>query len=203
MLRISKLTDYAVVVATQLAMADDAQSVRELGDTTGIPQPTVSKVLKALAKAGVVHATRGARGGYALAKGGRDTNVAEVITAIEGPIAVTECTDESTDACVHEPSCGVRTNWQRINLAVQSALEAISLDEMAASSQPPLVQLARSRAEASARRVRTSEKPPTAELVSLPAEQRSASDSERRLVGGASRPEGLAPHQADESVSPA
>lgn len=152
MLRISKLTDYAVVVATQLAARDEAQSVRELGDATGIPQPTVSKVLKALAKAGVVTATRGARGGYALAKGAQKTNVAEVIAALEGPIAVTECTDESSDACVHEPSCGVRTNWQRINLAVQSALEAISLAEMAASSAPPLVQLGRSRAEASARR---------------------------------------------------
>lgn len=146
------MTDYAVVVATQLAACDAAQSVRELGEATGIPQPTVSKVLKSLAKAGVAKATRGARGGYALARGGRQTNVAQVIAAIEGPIAVTECTDESTDACLHEPTCGVRTNWQRINVAVQSALEAISLAEMAASSQPPLVQLARSRAEASARR---------------------------------------------------
>lgn len=203
MLRISKLTDYAVVVATQLATVDDAQSVRELGDTTGIPQPTVSKVLKALAKAGVVHATRGARGGYALAKGAGDTNVAEVISAIEGPIAVTECTDESSDACVHEPSCGVRTNWQRINLAVQSALEAISLAEMAASSQPPLVQLARSRAEASARRVGTSEKTPMADLASLPTGRRAESQSEPRLVGGASRPAGEAPPRTDESVSPA
>lgn len=146
------MTDYAVVVATQLAARDEAHSVRELGDLTRIPQPTVSKVLKALAKAGVVKATRGARGGYALAKGPRQTNVAEVIAALEGPIAVTECTDESSDACVHEPSCGVRTNWQRINLAVQRALEAISLAEMAASSPSPLVQLARSRAEATARR---------------------------------------------------
>jgi FeS assembly SUF system regulator len=153
MLRISKLTDYGVVLATQLAASDGAQSVRELGDATGIPQPTVSKVLKALGKAGVVSATRGARGGYALTRGPRETNVAEVIVALEGPIAVTECTDDTNDAsCLHEPTCGVRTNWQRINLAVQTALEAISLADMAAQNQPPLVQLARSRADATARR---------------------------------------------------
>ncbi|MCB9603151.1 MAG: SUF system Fe-S cluster assembly regulator [Sandaracinus sp.] len=201
MLRISKLTDYGVVLATQLASADGPSSAAQLGEATGIPLPTVSKVLKALAKAGVVTATRGARGGYALTKGPHETNVAEVIAALEGPIAVTECTDDSTDACSHEPTCGVRTNWQRINLAVQHALESIDLAEMAAASQPPLVQLARSRREATARRVPSE---PTVERAERTVAERTVDEAnptaERTSRPDGSRPE--APTRADESVSP-
>lgn len=141
MLRISRLTDYAIVLATQLAGHEGSLSVRELADETGIPQPTVSKVLKALGRSGVVAATRGARGGYALSRAPHETNVAEIIAALEGPIAVTECTDDTSDSCAHEPHCGVRANWQRINAAVQTALEAVTLADMLHGQAPPLVQL--------------------------------------------------------------
>jgi FeS assembly SUF system regulator len=98
MLRISKMTDYAVVLATHLAAADGAHAARDLALQTQIPEPTASKVLKKLARAGVVISQRGAKGGYALARRPEQIGIHEVIEAIEGPIAVTECSDESTDS---------------------------------------------------------------------------------------------------------
>jgi FeS assembly SUF system regulator len=149
MLRISKLTDYAVVLATHLASCDEAHSVRDLADETRIPQPTVSKVLKALARGGVVESQRGVNGGYKLARSPNDIAILEVIAALEGPVAVTECTDDTAESsCEHEGRCGVRANWHRINRAVQEALSAIRLSDMTSASVLPLVSLARSRDEA-------------------------------------------------------
>ena len=147
------MTDYGVVVATHLAACDAPQPVRSLAEETQIPAPTVSKVLKALAKAGVVSSQRGVRGGYLLARGPSDTPVLDVIEALEGPIAVTECADDGTDAsCEYEPSCEVRANWQKINLAVRQALAGISLADMTHPAMR-LVSIARSSDEARARRV--------------------------------------------------
>lgn len=149
MLRISKMTDYAVVLATHLAVADGPHPARDLAVQTQIPEPTASKVLKKLARAGVVSSQRGARGGYSLARPAEQIGVNEVIEAIEGPIAVTECSDETTDSsCEYETSCGVRANWQRINLAVQRALSEITLADMAFPGTAELVSIARSAKEA-------------------------------------------------------
>ena len=148
MLRISKLTDYGIVLTTQLAQAGGPTSVPELAAATNLPEPTVRKVLKILTRGGLLTSTRGMQGGYALARSADAISVAEVITLLDGPISVTECTDDSVDsACVHETHCGVRGNWRRINEAVQSALGAISLAEMAQSALR-LVPLSRSREEA-------------------------------------------------------
>jgi len=145
MLRISKMTDYGVVLATHLAAAREAQPVRDLALETRIPQPTVSKVLKALTKAGVVISQRGAHGGYRLARPPEETHVLDVIAALEGPVAVTECSDESVEgSCEYETDCGVRANWVLINEAVQRALRGITLADMTRSTAVPLVTLARS-----------------------------------------------------------
>lgn len=142
MLRISRLTDYAVVLSSLLADAQQPTTVRDLAEASGIPQPTVSKVLKQLTRAGVVRSQRGVHGGYSLARQADKVGVHEIIEAIEGPIAVTECTDEQSDTdCAYETNCGVRANWQRINQAVQRALSGITLGDMAASVTPPLVTL--------------------------------------------------------------
>jgi FeS assembly SUF system regulator len=149
MLRISKMTDYAVVLATHLATAEGPHAARDLAVQTQIPEPTASKVLKKLARAGVVVSQRGAKGGYALARSPQQIGVNEVIEAIEGPIAVTECSDESTDSlCEYETNCGVRANWQRINVAVQRALSEITLADMAFPGTAELVVIARSSQEA-------------------------------------------------------
>jgi FeS assembly SUF system regulator len=116
---------------------------------TQIPEPTASKVLKKLARAGVVVSQRGAKGGYALARSPEQIGVNEVIEAIDGPIAVTECSDETTDSlCEYETNCGVRANWQRINVAVQRALSEITLADMAFPGTAELVLIARSSQEA-------------------------------------------------------
>ena len=149
MLRISKLTDYAVVLATHLAASEGPHAARDLAVQTQIPEPTASKVLKKLARAGVVVSQRGAKGGYTLARSSEQIGVNEVIEAIEGPIAVTECSDETTDSlCEYETNCGVRANWQRINVAVQRALSEITLADMAFPGAADLVLIARSSQEA-------------------------------------------------------
>jgi FeS assembly SUF system regulator len=149
MLRISKMTDYAVVLATHLAAAEGPHAARDLAVQTQIPEPTASKVLKKLARAGVVISQRGARGGYALARPPEQIGVHEVIEAIDGPIAVTECSDETTDSlCEYETNCGARANWQRINVAVHNALSEITLADMAFPGTAELVWIARSSEEA-------------------------------------------------------
>ena len=147
------MTDYAVVLATHLAADAGPHAARDLAVQTQIPEPTVSKVLKKLTRAGVVVSQRGARGGYALARSAERIGVNEVIEAIEGPIAVTECSDESNESsCEYETNCGVRANWQRINQAVHGALSEISLADMAFPGGSALVSIARSVREAEQRR---------------------------------------------------
>ena len=144
MLRISKMTDYAVVLATHLAVAEGPHAARDLALHTQIPEPTASKVLKKLARAGVVTSQRGPRGGYALARPPERIGIHEVIQAIEGPIAVTECSDETNESfCEYETNCGVRANWQRINHAIRHALENITLAEMTHPLGAELVTLGR------------------------------------------------------------
>jgi FeS assembly SUF system regulator len=147
------MTDYAVVLATYLAATEGPHAARDLAVQTQIPEPTASKVLKKLARAGVVVSQRGAKGGYALARSPNEIGVNEVIEAIEGPIAVTECSDETTDSlCEYETNCGARANWQRINLAVHNALSEITLTDMAFPGTAELVSIARSSKEAERRR---------------------------------------------------
>lgn len=144
MLRISRMADYGVVLATRLATLADGElrSVSALADGTGIPQPTASKVLKALGQRDLVESTRGARGGYRLSRAPSQICVAEVIAAIEGPIGVTECgIEEANDDCDLATHCDVRGNWQLINRAILSALESITLEQMAAKPEPVLVRL--------------------------------------------------------------
>jgi FeS assembly SUF system regulator len=152
MLRISKLTDYGIVIATHLASCGGPHPVSDLSIQTEIPAPTVAKVLKALARAEVVTSQRGARGGYQLARRPEDVSVVRVIEALEGPIAVTECIDEET-VCSHEGRCSVRANWQRINDAVYAALEAVKLSDMAEPGGERLVQLVRNAGQANKARV--------------------------------------------------
>ncbi len=143
------MTDYAVVLATHLAATKGAHPARDLAVQTQIPEPTASKVLKQLSRAGVVVSQRGSKGGYTLARPAGEVGIDEVIQAMEGPIAVTECSDETTDSlCEYETNCGVRANWQRINVAVQQALSRITLADMAFPSAQALITIARSSVEA-------------------------------------------------------
>ena len=131
MLRISKLTDYAILMMVELARDGDMLSAHALAERIGVEVPTASKVLKLLAGSGLLESFRGAAGGYRVMRRAADISVAEVIAAIEGPIAMTECSAEE-GLCSQEDSCELRGNWQRISLAVAQALQGVSLAEMGA-----------------------------------------------------------------------
>jgi FeS assembly SUF system regulator len=140
MLRLSKLTDYAVVVLVRLARAEAAGAMQTspgIAAATGIPEPTVAKVLKLLAGAGLVVSQRGARGGYRLTRSLAAIAVAEVIAAIDGPIALTACVDGAEGACSTETMCPVRGRWDPVNAAIETALHAISLADMEQAAIPP------------------------------------------------------------------
>ena len=132
MLRLSKLTDYAVVVLTRLEGADgDVQAVPDLAAATGIAEPTVAKVLKFLANAGLVEGLRGARGGYRLTRPIAAMPLTEVIAAIDGPIALTACVDSAVGLCEAEATCPVRGRWDPVNRAIRDALSAITIADLA------------------------------------------------------------------------
>ena len=136
MLRISKLTDYGTVVLAHLAgVYGRVASAADVADATGLALPTVSKILKALARAGLVTSTRGANGGYRLARAPRDISAADVIDALEGPVSITECSSLHSN-CEHEGVCSVGGTWQRINVAIRRALDDVSLVDLARTNSP-------------------------------------------------------------------
>ena len=130
MLRISKLTDYGTVVLGHLATcAGRVCSAAEVSNATGITPPTVSKLLKSLARAGLVKSTRGASGGYVLAMSADEISAADVIDALEGPVSITECSSADSH-CNVEHICSVGGSWQRINAAIRQALDEVSLVDL-------------------------------------------------------------------------
>lgn len=131
MLRISKLTDYAILAMVELARGDEILSAQTLAERARLEVPTASKVLKMLARSGLLESYRGASGGYRASRPAGEISVAEVIAAIEGPIAMTECSVEQ-GLCSQEDNCELRGNWQRISVAVARALQEVSLAEMSA-----------------------------------------------------------------------
>jgi FeS assembly SUF system regulator len=137
MIRLSRITDYGIVLMVQLARdaAGEARNARNLAAKADLPAPVVSKVLKSLARAGLLESQRGSKGGYTLARCADEISVPEMITALEGPISLTECTVHP-GACSQESSCDVREPWQRINSAVHSALAKISLADLTAPQIP-------------------------------------------------------------------
>jgi FeS assembly SUF system regulator len=149
----TKQADYGIVLLTRMARgaasrrfaAGDRFTAPDLARDTSLPLPTVSKILKLLAKEGLLASHRGVKGGYSLARDPRRISVAAMIAALDGPIAFTECIEDTPGVCSQESVCLLRGNWQRINLSVRQALEAISLAELT-EPEAPLVQLGNSAA---------------------------------------------------------
>jgi FeS assembly SUF system regulator len=136
MLRMSKLTDYGTMVLAQLpAKAEGLSTAGEVAHATHLGPPTVRKLLKSLVHAGLVVSTRGAQGGYALARAADSISAAEIIDALEGPVAITECS--SVDGgCDLESFCRVGMAWQRINQSIRKALQDVSLADLQRLRQP-------------------------------------------------------------------
>jgi len=136
MLRISKLTDYGTVLLAHLARnPHDVCSAADIAASTGIALPTASKLLKSLARNGLVTSTRGANGGYQLAREPSDISAADIIDALDGPVSITECS-ASESHCGIEEVCSVGNAWQRINIAIRNALQDVSLVDLLRSSSP-------------------------------------------------------------------
>ncbi|MFO1407298.1 MAG: SUF system Fe-S cluster assembly regulator [Steroidobacteraceae bacterium] len=130
MLRISKLTDYGTLILACLAAAAGRRyTATEVAERTRIGLPTVSKLLKSFQRAGIVSSVRGAHGGYQLARPAREISAASIIDAIEGPVAITECSGDHS-ACDLEHSCSTGGSWQRINDAIRRSLDGISLAQL-------------------------------------------------------------------------
>lgn len=133
MIRISRLTDYGIVLLTHMAAhADHMHNANEAAAEAHLPLPTVSKLLRLLTKEGLLASHRGVKGGYGLVRPPEQISVAEIVAALEGPIALTACAANNASDCEHETLCPVRGHWNLINLAVRQALESITLADLAA-----------------------------------------------------------------------
>jgi FeS assembly SUF system regulator len=131
MIRLNKMTDYAVVMLAHMA-GDDGKVVTatQMALDSGVPLPSVSKLMKQLSKAGILTSHRGAGGGYSLSRTASDISVAQMVTALEGPIALTACIDGTDTSCGSLPLCAMSGHWNQVNRAIQGALEGVSLADM-------------------------------------------------------------------------
>src|SRR5580658_369462 len=137
MLRISRLTDYATVVLSTLAQEPErVQTATSLAERTRIAAPTVSKLLKQLQRTNLVTSTRGLHGGYQLARPAAQISAADILDALEGPVALTDCSAGHGN-CEIEESCRVSRVWQRLNLAIRRSLYDVSLAQLAGLEAAP------------------------------------------------------------------
>ena len=141
MFRLSRGTDYGIRILAHLARdePDGTRNAREVAGDLHLPVPMVSKVMKSLARAEVLASHRGPGGGFSLARQPDELSVAEMITALEGPVALTEC-QTSTAVCQHEGNCSVQEPWSVINRSVRNTLEAITLSDLI-DPKFPLIQV--------------------------------------------------------------
>jgi FeS assembly SUF system regulator len=132
-MRLSSMADYAVV--TMCAAARHCGSKRisaaELAQEIGLPPPTVQKLVSLLSRAGLLRATRGAGGGLQLARPAAAITLADIVEAVEGPIALTSCVDQGRHDCQLEAGCSVRPHWEIVNEALRGALADVPLTRLA------------------------------------------------------------------------
>jgi len=145
-IRLTRLTDYGIVLLTHVAgqPAGAVHNARQLSEETHLPLPMVGKVLKTLARRGILRSHRGAKGGYSLARRAADVSLHDIIGALEGPVAITDCLATPPSDCEHEAHCPAQGAWRTINEVVARALEGVSLADMAGPvprSGPRLVQV--------------------------------------------------------------
>ena len=131
MIKLSKLADYAIVILACMAQeCGGVMSASDLAARSGLPEPTVAKVLKLLTKGAVIASVRGVNGGYRLDRCPDEVSVASVITALDGPVALAACVEGSGDCCSYESGCPVKSQWNPVNEAVKQALENVPLAQM-------------------------------------------------------------------------
>ncbi|NML08228.1 SUF system Fe-S cluster assembly regulator [Sphingomonas sp. G-3-2-10] len=138
-MRLSAQTDYAVVMLSAAARhcgVSGRLNATLLADETGLPLPTVQKLVSHLSRAGLIESTRGTGGGFRLARPPAAISLADIVEAIEGPIALTSCSDGGKQDCCIEQSCRVKPHWTNVNGAVRGALAGVTLASL--STQPEI-----------------------------------------------------------------
>ena len=130
MIRVSKLTDYAIVLLAHLSRSERTLTAHELAALSSVPLPTVSKLCKELSKAGLVVSHRGRKGGYGLARPADRISLAQIVEALEGPIALTECT-QGAQSCDLEATCVAKASWNPVSRAIHGALSSLPLSSVA------------------------------------------------------------------------
>jgi FeS assembly SUF system regulator len=131
MIKVSKMADYGMVLLTSLARKQDQMyAASDLSKATGLPLPMVSKVLKRLSKEGILTSTRGVNGGYSLSRKPEEITTAEIVSALDGPIAITRCLDKLEENCCVINSCGIKSHWELINDRIVASLDTISLADL-------------------------------------------------------------------------
>ena len=141
MIRITRETDYGIVLLSHLATGPSREihTARGLSSWAELPLPMVSKILKALARSGILLSHRGAKGGYSLARRPEEVSVGDVIRALEGPVGITECAS-TPGSCDQESICPIRCRWQEISGAVREFLEKIPISHLIHSAPLPQIQ---------------------------------------------------------------
>ncbi len=132
MIKLSKLTDYAVVIlAAMVSEQGERLTAAGLAEKTKLPEPTVAKVLKILARENVIESIRGVNGGYVLMHSAQEIKITSVIAAMDGPLAIAACVENGQGACCdHEASCSIKGKWTPVNTAIRNALDGVTLADM-------------------------------------------------------------------------
>ncbi|WP_404710856.1 SUF system Fe-S cluster assembly regulator [Sphingomonas sp. MMS24-J13] len=131
-MRLSNLADYAVVMLAAAARAGSARlNATCLAEQTGVPLPTVQKLVGRLAGAGLIVSSRGTGGGFHLARSPENISLADIVEAVEGPIAMTACVEQGRHDCALETDCRVKPHWGAVNDALKGALGGVSLAQLA------------------------------------------------------------------------
>ncbi|MGH9815721.1 MAG: SUF system Fe-S cluster assembly regulator [Candidatus Acidiferrales bacterium] len=132
MVRLSKLTDYGMVLMSCIARSGfrSLRTARDLASESRLPVPTVTKLLKELLQSGLLVSHRGIKGGYSLAREPQQISLAEILTALEGPLALTECSTDTSGLCDLEPCCAIKANQKIISQAVRGVLERLTLSDL-------------------------------------------------------------------------
>ncbi len=132
MIKLGKLTNYAIAIMGQMAIEEESvpRSAHYLSEKTGVPEPTVAKILKMLAGGQMVVSARGVTGGYRLARTADEISIGEIIAVMDGPITIVTCVDGHAEHCGMSATCPTRGNWDKVNNALKEALEKVKLSEM-------------------------------------------------------------------------
>ena len=136
-MRLSSMADYAVVTMSAAARhcGGSRVSAAQLAEETGLPVPTVQKLVSRLTAAGLLRSSRGVGGGLKLARPAAAITLADIVEAVEGPIALTTCIDQERDSCSLDACCSVKPHWPVVNAAMRGALAGVSLTQLSGGAQ--------------------------------------------------------------------